>query len=862
MAVSDLNVRIAIQLQDWEKSLKSMERSLRRTGQNMSRLGSEMSLAITAPLAIMGAKAITAAGDMEALRLAIQSTMQDAGYSIEQANAELEALRKAALAPGLDFEQAVKGSIRLQNIGFTAEKSRDIIVQLANAIAMTGGSAKELDSVTRQFTQMLAKGRVMQEDLTIIQENMPKISNAMEKAFGTKSAEKLRDMGISAEQFIDGVTKQLSTLPRVSGGIKNAIVNAGTSLTQFFARIGEDIARIFGLTALGDKFSSMLDTMATYWETLSDSTKSTVLQFVLFAAAIGPIIKLFGVLKLAQAQVIGGLAGMVGGFKNLISWVTTSATKFTALSTAMKFMYGGIAVVAVTALVAVLANLDNMVGALNPKFKHLSEIQQAATKAATDEKAAIAPLIAVLNDNTASLDQKGAAIKRLQEISPEYFKNLRIEKGEVMGLTESYEGYINSIIRASKAKSSEKKLEDFAKRKEALDQERDFIDAAKKANTQQYQTAEGYIRRTEELEKMSSVLEKNTKQLDEETKAVFEVFKANSDLFEVRTSNTAATNASASATGNAADKTKSLASTYREVLAELSNIEKKYIALNAQQSPDAFEAFADGIDKGVDKLIEAGAKIDGPEIQKLRSLASGMMGDLPESPTIPTLPTPLSVQSQEDPTQAAIDGFKEFEIQAQDTSFAVDGLGTSFVNMLANMGMSEEGMTAFGEGMASMAAVSQEAFEGVANSLMGVEGAYTNTGRAALIAAMQMVKAALAATLAKAIQDSMAKSGHPLAGLIVSGIVVGGVTALFGRLQQEVGKAPKFAKGAIVHGPTMAMVGDNPGANVDPEVIAPLSRLKSMIGNSSGAVEVYGTIRGEDLLLLTDKAMARRKRIR
>lgn len=53
---------------------------------------------------------------------------------------------------------------------------------------------------------------------------------------------------------------------------------------------------------------------------------------------------------------------------------------------------------------------------------------------------------------------------------------------------------------------------------------------------------------------------------------------------------------------------------------------------------------------------------------------------------------------------------------------------------------------------------------------------------------------------------------------------------------------PYFAKGAIVKAPTLAVVGDNPGAgNGDPEVISPLSKLQSMI-NTSG---------GQDVVILT-----------
>lgn len=51
------------------------------------------------------------------------------------------------------------------------------------------------------------------------------------------------------------------------------------------------------------------------------------------------------------------------------------------------------------------------------------------------------------------------------------------------------------------------------------------------------------------------------------------------------------------------------------------------------------------------------------------------------------------------------------------------------------------------------------------------------------------------------------------------------------------GSVPKLANGGIAYGATYAMVGDNYNARVDPEVIAPLSKLKSMMlpSQSSGS---------------------------
>jgi TP901 family phage tail tape measure protein len=71
------------------------------------------------------------------------------------------------------------------------------------------------------------------------------------------------------------------------------------------------------------------------------------------------------------------------------------------------------------------------------------------------------------------------------------------------------------------------------------------------------------------------------------------------------------------------------------------------------------------------------------------------------------------------------------------------------------------------------------------------------------------------------------------------------------------GEATAFANGGIVSGPTMGLVGEYPGARQNPEVIAPLNKLQSMIGGSGGGnVNVTGSVRvdGQDLLIAIERA--------
>lgn len=61
-------------------------------------------------------------------------------------------------------------------------------------------------------------------------------------------------------------------------------------------------------------------------------------------------------------------------------------------------------------------------------------------------------------------------------------------------------------------------------------------------------------------------------------------------------------------------------------------------------------------------------------------------------------------------------------------------------------------------------------------------------------------------------------------------------------------KIPKLAGGGLAFGPTLAMVGDNPGAMRDPEVIAPLSKLRGMVGGGGGDMVHVQVVVGDQVL--------------
>lgn len=78
-----------------------------------------------------------------------------------------------------------------------------------------------------------------------------------------------------------------------------------------------------------------------------------------------------------------------------------------------------------------------------------------------------------------------------------------------------------------------------------------------------------------------------------------------------------------------------------------------------------------------------------------------------------------------------------------------------------------------------------------------------------------------------------------------------------------IGGIPAFANGGLVFGPTMGLMGEYPGARSNPEVIAPLNKLQSMIGGRTADVNVGGefVVRGTDLVVVLDRANKSRNRL-
>lgn len=156
------------------------------------------------------------------------------------------------------------------------------------------------------------------------------------------------------------------------------------------------------------------------------------------------------------------------------------------------------------------------------------------------------------------------------------------------------------------------------------------------------------------------------------------------------------------------------------------------------------------------------------------------------------------------------------------------------------------------------------------NTVVAASGVATTAATAAKVAAApEEVTAATVSTIAvkaqamayrelAASEFMAAHANIPFAG---AGIAAGFIAMMEG-LVASVAVTP-FANGGLVYGPTLALMGEYGGASSNPEVIAPLDKLKSLIGDTGGGFSgrLEARLRGRDIVLaLANETRINRKK--
>lgn len=338
--VASLLVKIGADTSELRKQLNATKRQIRTAfGNDFLTISNKAALAIGgigAALAIAGAKAIQAAGNVQKVQTAFTNMLGSA----EKAAAFTKQLQSFAAATPFEFNQVTAAAQKFLAFGFTAEQVIPTLTAVGDAAAGVGLGAEGINRVTLALGQIAAKSKVQSDEMLQLTEA------------GIPAWQMLADkIGVSVPEAMDMVTK--------------GMVDAQTGISALVA-------------GMSQKFGGMMEqqsqTIQGTWSTMMDGLEQT-------AGQVG--------LRLAESLNITGLFQSIGEGLNNFAQAVQSGGLATALKTAIPIEFQlaivaigtalvGIAIpaisLAITSLIAFLAPLGAAVAAATPLIAAVAAI--------------------------------------------------------------------------------------------------------------------------------------------------------------------------------------------------------------------------------------------------------------------------------------------------------------------------------------------------------------------------------------------------------------------------------------------------------------------------------------------------------
>ena len=220
-----------------------------------------------------GRESVNAAVKVEGFRNSLTALYGDA----QIANRVLDDLQELAQLPGITFQGAVEGAVRLKTVQVEGDRALNVIREFGNAAALSGATTIEMNRALVGFTQTLARGQIEQDNLNQILENVPLIGNAIRQSFNSIDAETIREQldaaGQSVNDFADILVRQLSMGARASADTAaNAFSNLRNATFELQAAIGERLLPIIADSTRG--FTGFLEAITNLIEGNAFATKS------------------------------------------------------------------------------------------------------------------------------------------------------------------------------------------------------------------------------------------------------------------------------------------------------------------------------------------------------------------------------------------------------------------------------------------------------------------------------------------------------------------------------------------------------------------------------------------------------------
>lgn len=773
--------------------INQAQSKLQKFGQDAERIGAGLSIAISAPLALLGRASIKTASEFDSLERGLASLEKNA-TTLE---ARLKTLTAVANLPGgLGFKEAVAGDVRLRTILnsiYGVEKAANLSVKtlrgFSNAAALVGKGQVEISRALYGVQQLANTEFPLGEDLNIIKDAIPQVSAILNEAFGTTRTEQLQKMRISSQQVFEAILTGLEKLPTATVGIASTFDQMQQAIDERLSKIGKSLFRTFDISGAVNTLLGFVDKLIAKFDALSPVAQKVVVGIGAILVVIPPIITAIGLIAPAISAGIGVIAALnapivalAAGIGVAISAIIANWDKvkralvdsgvWQTLTRIVSGTFSGI-----VSIFAVFANLIQ--GDWTNFWKQLGNVVLSAVnlivQAVGDALIAVISLIQKISlIKMPSLELSKAGIRGLQEMA---FN--AVTPASASQLPNAFAGF--NFFGGNTDPLKKNKPIDTAAAKKALD---DYV----KAQSEASKSIIDSLQRTRDISISLITDETERKRAELRAQAADRRAQVESDV------------------QSEAQRAREITAINEKLAQDLKELEKQkqfgsWIGLSAMQiKQPANTATRTGDTAVISKNIDA------------------------KSNVLPNLNKVLE----------SFDNFnKRFSEKAEKSAQLVSSLNSTMTGAIQDMAVGiAEAFSQLGTG----------GIEGFASNLLRLlGGVISSLGRAAIAAG----------TAALSLKTVFATPAAAIAAGAAA-IVVGGIISSAASNTQKRFSGTKLARGGAVYGPTVALVGDNPGAFVDPEIIGPSSMMRRIVREETqGAKGGYsvGILRGADIYL-------------
>jgi hypothetical protein len=486
-----------------------------------------------------------------------------------------------------------------------------------------------------------------------------------------------------------------------------------------------------------------------------------------------------------------------------------------------------VAAAAVTAITIAVAAYSKEVNKVSADEKNLNDIQSETNKNFQEEAKSVAALLAIVNSQAASMKSRKEALSEIQKIYPNYLKNQDLEKVSTDTLSNATTNLTAEILKNARARAASAKLQELQGKLLDIESEKDKrkINTLKEVSRLQSIGAgpsqvQGFQQSQEGLNKVLNITETSLRaQID----AVIRLATAENLNIVATTQSTAAIN----------EKKTAIKSLNKET--DLLIAKNTGTSLLAPVDPIVPES----MDEVLRKLDEIPAALEDvktpPLFTDVVEDAPALIGTTVEiSDAFKLMADRNSESFQKNASALNADTIRTAEWAAK-KQVALDQINAAFANLQMQTAAN------VGQFIADLATGEEDAAKNFGKNMLGAIAGFMDTLGKAIIAT---------AIATEAFQKLIV--ANPAAAAVAGLALIAGAAVVRNTLK-EGPNVTAFADGGIVSGPTLGLMGEYPNASRNPEVIAPLDKLTSLIQPQGSGFVASTSIQGRDLAIVLER---------